>query len=68
MQRLLALYERLQNTFLPQLRLAGTAIQDIPKPKIEETLKAAVNHIIDSAGAIIKTLQNIDPKEFQDRL
>ena len=68
MQRLLALYERLQNTFQPQLKLAGTAIQDIPKPKIEETLKAAVNHIIDSAGAIIKTLQNIDPKEFQDRL
>ena len=70
MQRLLALYQRILSTILPQLSLAGAAVQEIQKAKIEneEKLKAAVNRIVDSAGAIIKTLQNIDPKEFQDRL
>ena len=37
-------------------------------PKIEEALKVDVNRIITSAGAIVKTLQNIDTKEFQDQL
>jgi len=52
--------------FLPSL--AGTAIQEISISKLEETLKPVVNQIIVSAGAIKKTLQNIDLEEFQDRL
>jgi hypothetical protein len=64
MQRLLlALY---QSTFFPPL--AGAAIQEIAIPKIQEKLKAAVNEIATSAGAIIKALQNIDLKEFLKRL
>lgn len=62
MQRLLALH---QSAFLLGPPLAGA---EISRPQIEETLKAAVNRIITSAKAIIQTLQNIDLKEFQDRL
>ena len=62
MQRLLALH---QSAFLPGPPLAGA---EISRPQIDETLKAAVNRIITSAKAIIQTLQNIDLKEFQDRL
>ena len=64
MQRLLAFHQRLQSTIVPQLRLASATIQEIPKAKIEERLKAAVNQVVDSAGAVIKTLQNIDLKEI----
>jgi len=55
-----------QSTFLSPL--AGAEIQEFSIPKIVETLKVAVNEIITSAGTIIKTLQDIDRKEFQDRL
>ena len=63
MRRLLAL---LQNTFLPPI--ADITIQEMSKLKIQETLIKAVDRTITSAGAIVKTLQKIDPKEFQDRL
>jgi len=46
----------------------GTAIQDISISKIVEEFKAAVERFITSAGPIVKTLQNIGPKELQDQL
>ena len=41
---------------------------NISIPKIEEGLKADIIRIITSAGGIVESLQDIDPKEFQDRL
>lgn len=63
MRRLLAL---LQNAFV--LPIADITIQEMSILKIQETLKKAVDRTITSAGAMVKTLQNIDPKEFQDQL
>ena len=60
MQRLLAFDHRLQTTFPPQIRLECAAIQDVPKLKIEEKLKAVVNQIIDSAGATIQDIPKIE--------
>jgi hypothetical protein len=36
--------------------------------EIKEALKTDINRTITNAGAIVKTLKNIDTKEFQDQL
>ena len=41
---------------------------NISIPKIEDALRADIIRIITSAEQIVESLQNIDPKEFQDGL